>query len=93
MIFHPIKEHFTTAIWLHGLGDNAFGWSDIFEVENPFSTTTKIFLPTAPTRKMGIRPSSPLTGWYGVNSLDKKFDVNKIHFSRLKLRVYWILRL
>lgn len=93
MIFHPIKEHLTTLIWLHGLGDNAFSWSDIFEVENPFPGTTKVFLPTAPARKMGIRPRSTLTGWYGVNSLDKKFDVYKIQFYRLRLKVYWSQRL
>lgn len=48
----PIQSHETTVIWLHGFGDSAYGWVDIFDnIEmNPFLPTTKIILLTAPLR-------------------------------------------
>lgn len=73
IVFHPKKEHRYTLIWMHGLGDTAFGWSDVFET---FPDYAKIILPTAPTRKMDISPGFPVTGWYSLKSMIRSANLS-----------------
>lgn len=51
----PKTNHTNTLIWMHGLGDTAEGYLDIFNDKSSLVTpTTKIVLLTAPIRKVTI---------------------------------------
>ena len=51
IVIKPTETHLYTLIWLHGLGDTAYGFADMFEArETPVTPNTKIVLLTAPER-------------------------------------------
>jgi phospholipase/carboxylesterase len=56
VIYHPKAEHKYTLIWMHGLGDSAYGCRDMFLLDRfiKLPEGCKIIMPTAPTRKVSI---------------------------------------
>lgn len=56
IILHPKSYHKRTIIFLHGLGDTAEGYLDMFTDPKlcPVCPNTKVVLPTAKLRKVTV---------------------------------------
>ena len=64
----PEKQN-STLIWLHGLGDTAEGWRDLFQSELlPSLEYTKVILLTAPIQSVTINQNMKMPSWYDILS-------------------------
>lgn len=73
----PKDKHTHTLIWMHGLGDTAQGYLDVFTTNiTPVPKTTKVILLTAPIRKVTINMGMEMTSWFDF----KNFEVNADNF-------------
>lgn len=75
----PKKEqHTETLIFLHGLGDTADGWVDLFLSQmNPCPQSTKIVLLTAPMATVTANMGYKMPSWYDIKEWgvkDRDFD-------------------
>ena len=75
----PKKEkHTDTLVFLHGLGDTADGWVDLFLSEmNPCPQSTKIILLTAPIASVTANMGYKMPSWYDIKewgAKDRDFD-------------------
>jgi len=72
-------------IWLHGLGDSAHGFADVFG--NPalgvVPPTCKVILPTAPIRAVTCNDGYRMTSWYDIKSLDRPNTISKEDMRQL----------
>ena len=71
IILHPKKEHKYSLIWLHGLGDSAYGFADIF-IDDSLRFTpdnVKVTLLTAPERAVTLNGGMVMNSWYDILSL------------------------
>lgn len=62
-------------IFLHGLGDTADGFVDVFDSTDCFGDTLKecrIVLPTAPKMQVTRSDGYVMNSWYDINKTDKK---------------------
>jgi phospholipase/carboxylesterase len=68
VIYHPKTEHKFTLIWMHGLGDSAYGARDMFLLDKYIILPEgcKIIMPTAPSRKVGIMNDEESQAWYDI---------------------------
>ncbi len=75
------KAHTHTLIWLHGLGDSAQGFVGLFLTPQvtPVSSTTKVVLPTAPTRPVSLNGGAPCTSWYDIKSLERNRPASDLY--------------
>ena len=64
--------HLRTIVWLHGLGDTARGFSEMF-YESPLLPDTKMVLPTAPVQAVTINRGARMPSWYDLKE-DFKYD-------------------
>lgn len=65
-------EHKFSLIWLHGLGDSAFGMVSMFDDQSSLvPPTCKVILPTAPKRAITCNNGMRMPGWYDVISFDR----------------------
>ncbi|KAL4512888.1 hypothetical protein ABPG72_017573 [Tetrahymena utriculariae] len=72
IILTPKSGHERTLIWLHGLGDSAEGFYDVFDSPvDPTPEKTKIVLLTAPERPVTVNGGYVCNSWYDIKSLDK----------------------
>lgn len=55
IVLNPTQKHEGTVIFLHGLGDSAHGWEDVFEQLQQYNPNVKFILPTAPVRNLIMR--------------------------------------
>ena len=69
-------EHKYTLIWLHGLGDTALGYVDLFTNKELklVPSNCKIVLPTAPVQAVTFNNGQKMTSWYNIK---ERFDPNK----------------
>jgi len=72
-------KHTETLIFMHGLGDSAAGWFDIFMESsmNIVLPTTKVVLLTAPIAPVTINGGAKMTSWYDIKTLapkDEEFE-------------------
>ena len=76
VIYHPKTEHKYTLIWLHGLGDSAFGIRDLFLSDNFINLPEgcKVILPSGPIKKIGILNDMPMRAWYDIKFESKSSD-------------------
>jgi len=59
------REHKTTLVWLHGLGDSAEGFLEIFaSSESPAGPTTKVVLLSAPEMKVSVNYGMKMRAWF-----------------------------
>ena len=67
----PLEEHKYTIIWLHGLGDSAAGFLDVFYTEEYMMApkNAKIVLTTAPERAVTVNYGEKMNSWYDIYSL------------------------
>ena len=59
----------SSLIWLHGLGDSADGWYDVFLEEGVVPQHTKVILLTAPIAPVTINMGMPSNSWYDIKSM------------------------
>jgi predicted esterase len=67
--------HTYTIVWLHGLGDSAEGFVDLFS-ESPLLPNCKVVLPTAPTQPVTINGGMSCNSWYDFKNLTDEYDVS-----------------
>ena len=72
--FDPLKKHDQTLIFLHGLGDTAAGFVDLFAQIEVVSPSTRIILPTAPSRPVTINGGMKMPSWYDFGFPPTEFD-------------------
>ena len=67
----PEEQHTHTLIWLHGLGDSAYGFADVFlnDILDPTPLTWKIVLLTAHERPVTINWGFKSNSWYDILEL------------------------
>ncbi|KAI8089381.1 Phospholipase/carboxylesterase/thioesterase [Halteromyces radiatus] len=65
------KNHTSTIIWLHGLGDSGLGWYFLVEQLAPLFPTLKWILPNAPLRSVSFNDDATIPAWFNVASFDK----------------------
>ncbi|CAI5483458.1 unnamed protein product [Closterium sp. Yama58-4] len=61
-------KHAATVVWLHGLGDTGYGWSDLCETVN--LPHIKWILPSAPVAPVTINGGMPCPSWFDLFGLD-----------------------
>ncbi len=68
---NPTTSHLNTIIWMHGLGDSAEGFLDVFTDPsiNPVTPDTKVVLLTAPSRPVTINAGMIMPSWYDMKVL------------------------
>ena len=67
IVVSPTSRHTATVIWLHGLGDNGSGWSDVARQLNlPW---VKFLLPNAPSRPVTINMGASMPAWADIKGL------------------------
>ena len=64
----PTGEHTATLVWLHGLGDSAYGFVPYFSEPQLRFPTLKIVLPTATKIPVTINHRMVMNSWYDVPS-------------------------
>lgn len=72
-------SHEQSLIWLHGLGDSASGFADVF-ADKRFGMvppTCKVILPTAPIRAVTCNGGMRMTSWYDITSLERPATMDK----------------
>jgi len=65
-----------TLIFMHGLGDSAAGWFDVFVDPkiSPCLATTKVVLLTAPEAPVTANGGARMTSWYDIKNFAPKDD-------------------
>lgn len=68
---NPHGPHKSSLIWLHGLGDSAHGFADVFLNEDYVWTPphVKVILLTAPERAVTLNNGMRMNSWYDIYSL------------------------
>lgn len=75
IIMTPTEGYDSVLIWLHGLGDSALGYKDVFTPEyRPIPNRMKVILLTAPKAAVTMNGGMVMTSWYDIKSLDKTKD-------------------
>jgi predicted esterase len=74
IFMEPVQEkHKYSLIFLHGLGDSAMGFYDVFDdPENEYNLvppSCKIILPTAPVRPVTLNEGMDMTSWFDVYTM------------------------
>ncbi|OQR96612.1 acyl-protein thioesterase [Thraustotheca clavata] len=73
--FTPKGDHTSTLIFMHGLGDTAFGWADTIHHLSQSMPHLKCILPTAPTQPVTLNNGMTMPSWYDIQSLtDREGD-------------------
>ena len=67
---NPTAEHTHSLVWLHGLGDSAYGFATMFESEVVLPGC-RVILPTAPERAVTCNGGMHMTSWYDIKTLDR----------------------
>lgn len=62
----PNGEHTATLVWLHGLGDTAYGFLPYFSKPKLRFPTLKIVLPTATEMPVTVNDGMVMPSWYDV---------------------------
>merc|ERR1740139_79564 len=67
-----VKQEYS-LIWLHGLGDSAKGFKNVFEDSRCVNIpkNCKVILPTAPMREVKLNNDNCMTSWYDIMSTDR----------------------
>ncbi|KAG9139846.1 hypothetical protein Leryth_024547 [Lithospermum erythrorhizon] len=68
-VVKPKGKHQATIVWLHGLGDEVYGWSTILE-SLPLPNI-KWICPTAPERPVTLFGGFPSTAWFDISEISE----------------------
>ena len=90
VILHPkadsdATKHKYSLIWLHGLGDSAYGFLDVFTDESLsiVPPSCKVILATAPEREVTCNGGFVMTSWFDIRSLDRSEMSASDHFKNV----------
>jgi phospholipase/carboxylesterase len=67
----PHEGYEKVLIWMHGLGDTAMGYTDLFIQARPLPDKIKVVLLTADTCPVTINGGMMMPSWYDIKSLDR----------------------
>ena len=68
-------KHTHTMIFLHGLGDSAEGFSDMFEKGGPLHfANMRVVLPTAPRKPVSCNDGYVMNSWFDIFKLADGHD-------------------
>ncbi|KAK5964388.1 hypothetical protein GCK32_011482 [Trichostrongylus colubriformis] len=69
IVIKPKKNHTSTLIFLHGLGDSGHGWADVFahEIRND---NTKYICPNSASRPVTLNMGMRMPAWFDIYGLD-----------------------
>ena len=83
IIIEPLSDHTHSLVWLHGLGDSAQGFVDVFTddrlIELPKGC--KVILPTAPIRSVTLNGGMKMTSWYDIMGEKKEGKLDATFFD------------
>ncbi len=68
IVLQPTKPHKYSIVWLHGLGDSAEGFSDLF-TDTEISlvpANCRVILPTAPERAVSCNHGMKMNAWFDI---------------------------
>lgn len=65
--------HLATIVWLHGLGDSAEGFFDLF-YDYPLIPNCKVVLPTAPLNPVTVNGGHLFNSWYDFKTMEDEYD-------------------
>ena len=72
IILTPNEGYDNVIIWLHGLGDSAYGFLEMFmSSSRPVPNRTKCILLTAAKAPVTLNGGFEMNSWYDIYSLDK----------------------
>jgi phospholipase/carboxylesterase len=72
IILTPDSGYNSVFIWMHGLGDSAQGYLDVFDNENrPVPKDMKVILLTAPEAPVTLNGGYLMNSWYDIKSLGR----------------------
>lgn len=87
IILTPKEGYSGTLVWLHGLGDSAFGYLDFFLGEQrPIPKKMKVILLTAPNAPVTINGGMSMSSWFDIKDMTK-FSVCENEAGRNALRI------
>lgn len=72
-VVEPLKEHRSTVVFCHGLGDTSAGFASMF-ASAPLSDLlphTRFVLPNAPTRSVTVNGGALMPAWYDIKTLQR----------------------
>ena len=76
------------VIWLHGLGDDGHGWSEVVPALNvPASTPVRFLFPHAPVIPVTINDGYPMRAWYDIreNDFNNRADLDGVRESQIRV--------
>ncbi|KAF0701060.1 Aste57867_8506 [Aphanomyces stellatus] len=68
----PKGAHTASLIFMHGLGDTAYGWADTIAHIGQRLPHLKCILPTAPTQPVTLNMGASMPSWYDIQSLSDR---------------------
>jgi phospholipase/carboxylesterase len=77
-----------TVIWLHGLGDDGHGWSEVVPALSiPASTPVRFLFPHAPVIPVTINNGYPMRAWYDIreNDFNNRTDLDGVRRSQIRV--------
>ena len=66
------NKHENTLIFLHGLGDSAMGFLDVFADQQLVPPTCRVVLPTAPRKPVSCNNGYVMNSWFDIFNLNGK---------------------
>jgi phospholipase/carboxylesterase len=76
------------VIWLHGLGDDGHGWSEVVPALNiPASSPVRFLFPHAPVIPVTINNGYPMRAWYDIreNDFNNRADLDGVRQSQIRV--------
>ena len=76
------------VIWLHGLGDDGRGWSEIVPALNvPSTLPVRFIFPHAPVMPVTINNGYPMRAWYDIreNDFNERADIAGVKRSQAQV--------
>src|SRR5438045_854885 len=76
------------VIWLHGLGDDGSGWSEIVPALNvPSTLPVRFIFPHAPVMPVTINNGYPMRAWYDIreNDFNERADIAGVKRSQAQV--------
>ncbi|OQR82848.1 acyl-protein thioesterase [Achlya hypogyna] len=70
--FTPKTGHSASLVFMHGLGDTAFGWADTMQFMSESMPHVKCILPTAQTQPVTLNHGMQCPSWYDIQSLSNR---------------------
>jgi len=72
LIVEPTAAHTATLVWMHGLGDSAHGFADVFSDPRFSLPGLRTVLLTADQHPVTLNGGMVMNSWYDIVSLDRR---------------------